>query len=60
MQQRPKVDRNILETGIKQIQLQGRRLTDWENKFVESVETQLDAVGSLSDNQVEKLRANLC
>lgn len=35
--------------------LQGEELTDWEQKFVDSVQSQFERKGMLSDAQCEKL-----
>lgn len=49
MRLKPEVIADMLE----RIATEGRRLTDWEREFVESVTDQFERRGSLTDKQVD-------
>ena len=47
--------REVLEQWIAVVNDEGRKLTDWEVQFMESITEQFDNSGSLSEKQEEIL-----
>jgi repressor of nif and glnA expression len=45
----------VIADWIERINTEGRKLTEWELEFMESIAEQFDRIGSLSDRQEEIL-----
>ena len=48
-------DRNVLNNWIKAVNEEGRKLTDWELHFMETITDHTDNGGNLSEKQEEIL-----